>query len=70
MVVLYKFLYALCIPCFDVYHLWERDPDYHFAILGNIDLLYDYITDREVKLKFLCGTVVMPIPWVPSLRIY
>ena len=38
MVAFRKLLYALRIACSYVYHLWERDPDYHFAVLGNVDL--------------------------------
>ena len=48
----------------------HRDQDYQFAVLGNVDLRYDYITGHEVKLVFVCGIVVMPIPRASSLGIY
>jgi len=42
-VVLCKFLSALCIPCGAVYHLWERDQDDDFPVLCNNRLLnFDY----------------------------
>jgi len=38
MVVVCKSLLAVCIHCCDLYHLWEKDQDYNFAVLCNIDL--------------------------------
>ena len=29
---------AVRVPCGDVYHLWEKDQDYDFAVLYNINL--------------------------------
>lgn len=52
MVALCKFLYAVCIPCNDVYRFGERNQDYHFNILSNVDLRNDYIIGHD-KLAFV-----------------
>ena len=65
-----KPLFSVYIPCDDVYHLWEKDQDYNFAVLCNIDLWYDGITMHEVRLVSVCSIVVISVPGTPSLRIY
>jgi len=33
MVVVCKSLLTVCVPCGDVYHLWEKDQDYDFVVI-------------------------------------
>ena len=70
MILLCKFLLALCLPYGAVYHLGEKGQGYYFAGLCNIDLLYDNITGHKVKLVFLCVFAVMLVPLVLSLGVY
>jgi len=50
--VLFKLLLAACICYGAVYHLWENDQDYKFAVLCNINLLYDNITGYKLSSYF------------------
>jgi len=65
-----KSLLAGCISCNDVYHLWEKEKYYDFAVLCNIDSRYDNITGHEVRLLFVCNIAVISVLEMPSLRIY
>jgi len=38
MAVVCKALLAVCVHCGAVHYLWEKDQDYDFAVLCNIDL--------------------------------
>jgi len=68
MVVLCKSLYALCIACGAVYHTGRgiRIMIFLYCVIPTCD----NITGHEVRLAFVRGIAVMPVPRAPSLRIY
>jgi len=70
MAVVCKPLPAVCVHCSVVYYIWEKDQDYDFAVLCNINLCYDDITGHEVRLELACNTAVISVTQMLSLRIY
>ena len=69
MVVVCKPLLAACVPCDVVHHLREKDRDYDFSVLCNIDLWYNNITGHEFRLTFVCSIAVISIPQMLSLGV-
>jgi len=70
MIVLCESLLVIDIPYSAVYHLWEVDQNYPFAILSNIGFWCDNIIGHETNLISVFGIAAISVPWVPSLKSY
>ena len=70
MVVVFESVLAVLVTCGDVHYLGEKDRDYDFAVLYDVDLRHDGITVHENRLVFACDTAVISIPRFLCLRIY
>jgi len=69
MTVVFESVFAVRVPCGDVHYLGEKDQDYDFTVLYDVDLRHDNITVHEIRLVFACGTAVISIRRILCLRI-
>ena len=63
MAVVFEPIPAVRVPC-GVHYLREKDQDDDFAVLYDIDLWHDNMTVHEIRIVFVCGTVVISITWL------
>ena len=69
MVVVFESVLAVLVPCGDVHYLGEKDHDYDFTVLYDVDLRHDSVTVHGIRLVFACGTAVISVPRILCLRI-